>query len=202
MQAVLSGHRRERDPQDGDASQGHDHMEHIHCCLCLEDAHGIPVDASHPRSVKATVMLRVEFSFAGKKRIGHKASKHGHSPRGEACEDACLDPLTHPRPALSAPPRRPSPRLVSHPMSSPFLHPLHTIQNHPSPFNEPFPHAIPSHPQEPFIFPNIPFSTAWPLYYWRGCLKTRRNRTPSSSTKRYPNGREYGLTKDRLVLSG
>ena len=114
-------------------------MEHIHCCLCLEDAHGIPVDASHPRSVKATVMLRVEFSFAGKKRIGHKASKHGHSPRGEACEDACLDPLTHPRPALSAPPRRPSPRLVSHPMSSPFLHPLHTIQNHPSPFNEPFP---------------------------------------------------------------
>ena len=130
MQAVLSSHRRERDPQDGDASQGHDHMEQIRCCSCHENAHGIAVVASRHRSVKATVMFRVEFSFAGQKLIGHRGSKHGHSPWGEACDDACLDPPTHLRPTLSAPPRRPSPRLVSPPMSSPFsfLRPLQTIQ--------------------------------------------------------------------------
>ena len=97
----------------------------------------------------------------------------------------------------------PRPDLCPHhviPLS--FLHPLQTLQNHPSPFIEPFPPCDSFPSTRTIHLPNIPFSTAWPLYYWRVCLKTRRNRTPSSSTKRYPNGREYGLTKDRLVLSG
>ena len=38
---------------------------------------------------------------------------------------------------------------------------LHHSMNH-------FPNAFPSHPHEPFVFPEIPFHPAWPLYYWRG----------------------------------
>ena len=79
MQSVLCCHRRERDPQDGKSSQGHDHMEQIVCCSCHEDAHGITEDASRTHPVKTTDPLRVEFSLTGRELIGHVGPQRPHS---------------------------------------------------------------------------------------------------------------------------
>ena len=137
-------------------------MEQIHCWTCHEDAHGSTEDASHPRSVKTTFTLRVEFPLTGRELIGMWGLNAPVCLRWDDSEDACLDPPTIPILPSHHPLDAPHPDLCPHhcrPHSS-VLSLVLSIQNHSSPFIEPCSKSLPFPSTQTICVSRNPFHPA------------------------------------------